>query len=178
MCRKRCSAEQAACLFIVVCIMLTYGLSLQSCRVWQIFYKAYWTKYDCKSVYVYISKTNKQLQKTTPDLIVVIWSYDRFGHLSKWISLIKGRYIIFLSVFHPKSEILFSVKVSREGARAFSPYSQFWQCTLTLFATGWCHHRQSFSSLSLCFAPQSAKYIFDANICLDIGIYRNCGFSY
>lgn len=47
-----------------VCVMLPYGLSLQSCRIWQIFYKAYWAKYECRSVYVYILKTNKQLQKS------------------------------------------------------------------------------------------------------------------
>lgn len=96
-------------LFIVVCIMLACVLSLQICRISHIFswssVNKIWLK---KRACICILKTNKQNQKDTLNL-VVSWSHDLFGHVSKLLSAVKDSYIIFLWVFYPTNEILPSV---------------------------------------------------------------------
>lgn len=96
-------------LFIVVCVMLACVLSLQICRIWDIFSWSSVNKIWLKErVCICILKTNKQNQKDTLNL-VVSWSNDLFSHVSKLLSVAKDSYIIFLYVFHLTNEILPSV---------------------------------------------------------------------
>lgn len=151
-------------LFIVVCIMLAYVLSLQICRIWHIFFWSSLNKIWLeKSVYICIFKTNKQNQKPTLNLVAVIWRYDLFGHLSKLLSVVKDRYTIFLYVYFilqvkycllsrsPEKEPgLLACTASSDSAPRI--YLQLVDIISGEVSIHWVH------------APQSTKCIFSANI--------------